>query len=65
MESVPGSMNDAAVSTATCAELRRAADRGRPLRRLAEDYRLPYAVVKRHVWGECEHTVAVPAMPME
>lgn len=58
-------MDDPSVSTATCAELRRAATRGRQLRRLAEDYRLPYELVKRHVWGKCEHAVDVPPMPME
>ncbi len=65
MESLEVRMNAASVSTATCAELRRAAARGRQLRRLAEDYRLPYEVVKHHVWGDCEHTVDVPPMPME
>lgn len=58
-------MDAGAVSPATCAELRRAAARGRQLRRLADDYRLPYELVKRHVWGQCEHAVDVPPMPME
>lgn len=58
-------MDAASVSSATCAELRRAATRGRQLRRLAEDYRLTYEQVQRHVWGACEHTVDVSPMPIE
>lgn len=53
------------VSAAECAEIRRAIDRGKSLKELANDYQLEYAVVKHHVWGYCSHQVDEPAKPIE
>lgn len=58
-------MSTRQVSSATCAELRRAAKRGRSFDDLAEAYRLPYGVVVGHVRGTCDHEIDEPPAPFE
>lgn len=58
-------MQESHVTQAKCAELRRAAARGIPVPELADTYRVDPATVKRHVWGNCTHTVDEPPMPVE
>lgn len=58
-------MVETELSAATCAELRRAAKRGRSLLDLEDDYEIRYGVIKRHIWGHCEHSIDEPPAPIE
>lgn len=58
-------MNSMEVTGPMCAELRRAAKRGRTFDQLAVAYELPYGVVAAHVRGDCDHSVKEPPAPME
>lgn len=58
-------MNPDDVTPAGCAELRRAAKRGRPFDALANEFSLSYGTVAIHVRGNCEHSVTEPPAPLE
>ncbi len=53
------------VTPAMCAELRRAAKRGKPFGTLATAFDLSYGTVAVHVRGNCDHPVTEPPAPLE
>lgn len=58
-------MDSNGVTQAMCAELRRAAKRGRPFDTLATVFDLSYGTVAAHVRGDCDHPVTEPPAPLE
>ena len=58
-------MGSKRVTPAMCAELRRAAKRGRQFSDLATAYDLSYGTVAAHVRGNCDHSVTEPPAPLE